>query len=83
MEVKENSCVIVGDEDKSVSSAKSLAGWHLDRVDQQALPLDHKYTASQYTGKSVDVYVLTLVFTIITAYSMVELTIQDVIQLTS
>ena len=28
------------------------------RVDQQALPLDHKYTASQYTGKSVDVYVL-------------------------
>ena len=30
----------------------------MDRVDQQALPLDHKYTASQYTGKSVDVYVL-------------------------
>ena len=50
--------MIVGNEDESVSSAKSLAGWHLDRVDQQALPLDHKYTASQYTGKSVDVYVL-------------------------
>ena len=29
----------------------------MNRVDQQALPLDHKYTASQYTGKSV-VYVL-------------------------
>ena len=31
---------------------------HLNRVDQQTLPLDHKYTASQYTGKSVNVYVL-------------------------
>ena len=56
MKVKENNYVIFGVEDDSLSSAKP--GWHLDRVDQQALPLDQKYTASQYTGKSVDVYVL-------------------------
>ena len=56
MKVKENNYVIFGTEDDSLSSAKP--GWHLDRVDQQALPLDQKYTASQYTGKSVDVYVL-------------------------
>ena len=63
----------------------SLDGTWIEYIGQQALPLDHKYTASQYTGKSVDVYVLDtgILFTIITVYSMVELTIQDVIQLTS
>ena len=55
-EVKENEYIVFVSETDSVSSAKP--GWHLDRVDQQALPLDQKYTASQYTGKSVDVYVL-------------------------
>ncbi|XP_065901879.1 extracellular serine proteinase-like [Dysidea avara] len=56
LEVKENEYVIFVSETDSLMSAKP--GWHLDRVDQQALPLDQKYTASQYTGKSVDVYVL-------------------------
>ncbi|XP_065902075.1 extracellular serine proteinase-like [Dysidea avara] len=55
-EVKENEYIVFVSGTDSVSSAKP--GWHLDRVDQQALPLDQKYTASQYTGKSVDVYVL-------------------------
>ena len=40
----------------SLASAKP--GWHLDRVDQPSLPLDEKHTASQNTGKLVDVYVL-------------------------
>ena len=56
LEVKENEYIVFVSEIDSASSAKP--GWHLDRVDQQALPLDQNYTASQYTGKSVDVYVL-------------------------
>ena len=56
LEVKENEYVIFVSKIDSLASAKP--GWHLDRVDQEALPLDQKYTASQYTGKSVDVYVL-------------------------
>ena len=56
LEVKENEYVISVSEIDSLVSAKP--GWHLDRVDQKELPLDQKYTASQYTGKSVDVYVL-------------------------
>ena len=55
-EVKENEYVIFVSEVYSFASVKP--GWHLDRVDQQVLPLDQKYTASQCTGKSVDVYVL-------------------------
>ena len=55
--VKENEYVaIVSDADSFKSVSKP--GWHLDRIDQKALPLDQKYTASQYTGRSVDVYVL-------------------------
>ena len=53
------------------------------RVDQQALPLDHKYTACNTLANQLMYMYWTLVFTIITVYSMVELTIQDVIQLTS
>ena len=54
--MKENEFILLGTGNDTLSSAKP--GWHLDRVDQKALPLDQKYTASQYTGKSVDVYVL-------------------------
>jgi len=56
LDVKENEYVTLVSEINSLASANP--GWHLDRVDQQALPLDQKYTPSQYTGKSVDVYVL-------------------------
>jgi len=55
-EVKENKHITFVSETDSFSSAKP--GWHLDRVDQTSLPLDQKYTPSQYNGKSVDVYVL-------------------------
>ena len=54
--MKENKFILLDVEDSTLLSAKP--GWHLDRVDQWSLPLDQKYTASQYTGKSVDVYVL-------------------------
>jgi len=54
--VKENEYIIFVSEADSLEHAEP--GWHLDRVDQQSLPLDQKYTASQYTGRSVDVYVL-------------------------
>ena len=54
--MKENEFILLGAGNDTLSSSKP--GWHLDRVDQETLPLDQKYTASQYTGKSVDVYVL-------------------------
>ena len=56
MKVKENEFILLASEN-ALSQATPPA-WHLDRVDQHKLPLDQKYTASQYTGKSVDVYVL-------------------------
>jgi len=55
-EVNENKFITFVSETDSFSSAKP--GWQLDRVDQPSLPLDQKYTPSQYSGKSVDVYVL-------------------------
>jgi len=57
-EVKENEYVFINLVSEPDSLASVKLGWHLDRVDQQSLPLDQKYTASQYTGKLVDVYVL-------------------------
>ena len=57
-EVKENEYVLFVTKSEIDSLTSAKPGWHLDRVDQQALPLDQIYTASQYTGKSVDVYVL-------------------------
>ena len=56
VKVKENEYLRFGADNDSLSFAKPR--WHLDRIDQQALPLDQIYTASRYTGRSVDVYVL-------------------------
>ena len=56
--VKENEYILLDTQSRGSASLPARPEWHLDRIDQQALPLDHKYTASQYTGKSVDVYVL-------------------------
>ncbi|XP_065908843.1 extracellular serine proteinase-like [Dysidea avara] len=56
MEVKENELILLVS-DPALSHTRPPA-WHLDRVGQPSLPLDSKYTASQYTGKSVDVYIL-------------------------
>jgi len=56
LKVKKNEYTTFVSDIDSHASAKPR--WHLDRVDQPSLPLDQNYTASQYTGKSVDVYVL-------------------------
>ena len=56
-QVKENEYILLAS-DTDQFEPVTKPGWHLDRIEQWALPLDQKYTASQYTGKSVDVYVL-------------------------
>ena len=59
MEVKENEYILLVSQISNMqASLPARPGWHLDRLDQQTLPLDMKFNASQYTGKSVDVYVL-------------------------
>ena len=56
--VRENEYILLDTQSSSPVSLPARPGWHLDRVHQQTLPLDHEYTTNQYTGKSVDVYVL-------------------------
>ena len=34
------------------------AYWHLDRLDQDLLPLDNTFTVNNLTGENVDVYIL-------------------------
>ena len=54
--VEENKYVHI--ESEGYINTSVQPGWHFDRIDLHTLPLDHKYTASQYTSKSVDVHVL-------------------------
>ena len=57
--MKENEYILLGSQINSLqASLPARPGWYFDRLDQQTLPLDQNYTASQYTGKSVDIYVL-------------------------
>jgi len=59
MQVKENEYILLGSQINNLQGSIPVRQrWHLDRIDQPSLPLDQNYTASQYTGKSVDVYVL-------------------------
>ena len=36
----------------------AAAYWHLDRLDQESLPLDKTFTVNNLTGENVDVYIL-------------------------
>ena len=54
--VKENEYIIVGSDRDS--SHHTVAGWHLDRLDQVSLPLDNRPFEADYHGSNVDVYVL-------------------------
>ena len=44
------------EEDQTVSMTSLTPSWHLDRIDQQSLPLDGEYT-SPNDGSRVDIYV--------------------------
>ena len=54
--MKENEYILLGSEINP--SPHTEEGWHLDRLDQPSLPLDHKKFATNFSGKNVDVYVL-------------------------
>ena len=63
MNVKENEFILFGTEDTSDSSGSDPAPdvpayWHLDRLDQESLPLDNTFTVNNLTGENVDVYIL-------------------------
>ena len=54
--VSENEYILLGPEMNP--SPRTDEGWHLDRLDQPSLPLDHKQFAPDFSGDNVDVYVL-------------------------
>ena len=47
-----------GATDISNSDPDMPAYWHLDRLDQESLPLDKTYTVNNLTGENIDVYIL-------------------------
>lgn len=44
------------EEDQEIGIASSTTQWHLDRIDQESLPLDHKYNGLN-GGSDVDIYI--------------------------
>ena len=58
MSVKENEYIIFKGADASNSAPDVPAYWHLDRLDQESLPLDKTFTVNNLTGENVDVYIL-------------------------
>ena len=58
MSVKENEYISFGAEDASNPAPDVPAYWHLDRLDQESLPLDKTFTVNNLTGENVDVYIL-------------------------
>ena len=71
MKVQENEYIYFGSEDASGDASGDAsdsstsdpapdvpAYWHLDRLDQESLPLDNTFTVNNLTGENVDVYIL-------------------------
>lgn len=44
------------EEDQQISIASSTNQWHLDRINQRSLPLDHQYSDGN-GGTGVDIYI--------------------------
>ena len=56
--VKENEYISFEAADASDPAPDMPAYWHLDRLDQDLLPLDNTFTVNNLTGENVDVYIL-------------------------
>lgn len=44
------------EEDQEIGIASSTTQWHLDRIDQESLPLDNRYAGTN-DGSGVDIYI--------------------------
>ena len=44
------------EEDQEIAIASSTTHWHLDRIDQESLPLDNQYAGTN-DGSGVDIYI--------------------------
>ena len=58
MSVKENKYISFGATDTSNLDPDVPVYWHLERLDQESLPLDKSFTVNNLTGENVDVYIL-------------------------
>ena len=58
MSVKENEYISFGATEAIDPAPDMPAYWHLDRLDQESLPLDKTFTVNNLTGENVDVYIL-------------------------
>ena len=58
MSVKENEYISFGATNASDPAPDMPAYWHLDRLNQESLPLDNTFTVDDLTGENVDVYIL-------------------------
>ena len=56
MQICDHPLVNYIEEDQQVGIASSTSQWHLDRIDQESLPLDKHYTEIN-DGSGVDIYI--------------------------